>query len=380
MPTDHHNRPYRFWLSIAAILIVMCLIYGTHLVTRRTPDPIAFVFPIINFPVYWYGVVVTSAIAFGCYVAAQLALTEAIGLFERHVPLELRERPLTQLALPQALADKLQAVKIGTVGELVWQMGLNVKGLGVSAENQQQLNTQLSTIDTFNPDWLQTAPWRRWSPDHVWNSVIWALIPGMIGARLYHVLTPQPSLGITPLFYLQNPIEMINFRNGGLGIFGAIAGGALGLILYVRRNNLPLADWVDLAAIAGALIQFGARWANYFNQELFGGATDMPWGLYVDRPPAGFDAAARFHPAFLYESLWSFLTFMLLIYLWRRLAPGRIVATYLICYGFGRILLETIRLDSNTTGSLPTASIVSGCMILLGIVIHFTLRKQQARQ
>ena len=376
MPTDHHNRPYRFWLYIAAILIVMCLLYGTHLLTRQTPDPIAFVFPIINFPVYWYGIVVTSAIAFGCYIAAQLALTEAIGLFERHVPAEMRERPVSQLSLPQALADKLKGIKVGTIGELVWQMGLNVKGLGVSAENQQHLNSQLATLDGYTPDLLQDAPWRRWSPEHVWNCVVWALIPGLIGARLYHVLTPQPSLGISPLFYFQNPLEIINFRNGGLGIFGALAGGALGLILYVRRNRLPLAEWVDLAAIAGALIQFVARWANYFNQELFGSATGLPWGLWVDRPPEQFDAAARFHPAFLYESLWSFLTFLLLMYLWRRLAPGRILALYLACYGFGRILLETIRLDSNTTGNIPTASLVSGGMILLGIAIFFLLRQK----
>ena len=380
MPTDHRNRPYRFWLAIATVLFAMGLLFGSHLISRQTPDPIAFIFPFINFPVYWYGVVVTSAIAFGCYVAAQLALTEAIKIFEHHVPESLRGLSLGQWQLPQGLIEKLQEIKIGTVGELIWQMGVSVKGLGISAENQQHLSNQLATLEEFDPAWLHDRPWRRWSPEHVWNSVVWALIPGMIGARLYHVLTPQPSLGITPLFYLQNPLEIFNFRNGGLGIFGAIAGGALGLLLYVRRHHLPLADWVDLAAITGALIQFIARWANYFNQELFGSPTTLPWGLTVDRPPAGFDSLTRFHPAFLYESLWSFFTFLLLIYWWRRVTPGRIVATYLICYGFGRILLETIRLDSNVTGNLPTASLVSGGMILLGVLIHFLLRQQSVSE
>ena len=369
MPTDHRGRPHRFWYAIFAIIALMVALYAHHLLTQQTPDPIAFIVPIVNFPVYWYGVVITSAIAFGCFVVARLVLTESMRAFEAVVPAAVRNRPLAALELSEQLHAQLQAKRVGSQGELLWQMGLNAKPLEISAEDTALLEERLQVDEAVDATWFRDAPWKRWNPEHVWNSVVWALIPGVIGARLYHVLTPQPSLGITPLYYLQNPMEMLNLRNGGLGIFGAIAGAVIGLLLYLRRQRLPLAVWLDLGAIAGALMQFVARWANYFNQELFGGITELPWGLYVDRLSAGIDTVVRFHPAFLYESLWSFATFLLLMRLWRRLPPGRVAAVYLICYGFGRILLETIRLDSNTTGGIPTASIVSAGMIAIGAIV-----------
>jgi len=171
-------------------------------------------------------------------------------------------------------------------------------------------------------------------------------------------LTPSPSMaavGIeSPLDYFRNPGQLINFRSGGLGIYGGLAGGALGLFIYTRRQRLSMLGWTDLAAVGVALGQSIGRWGNFLNQELYGRPSDLPWAIWIDpthRLPAYADAT-RFHPAFLYESLWSLLTFAVLLILARRFASklltGELTALYLIFYAIGRIMLETVRLDSRT--------------------------------
>lgn len=216
------------------------------------------------------------------------------------------------------------------------------------------------------------------NPEHVWNGLVWCLIPAVIGARLYHVLTPSPSMaavGIaSPLDYWQNPYQLFNLRNGGLGIYGGIVGGALGLWLYAWRQRLDGVAWADLAVIGLALGQAVGRWGNFFNQELYGRPTNLPWAVTIEpqyRLPAYADVA-RFHPAFLYESLWNFGAFLLLQWLYRRqrLLPGELAGLYLILYAVGRVLLETVRLDSRTVAvgglTLPTATLVS---LLLGLAV-----------
>ena len=109
---------------------------------------------------------------------------------------------------------------------------------------------------------------------------LWCLILGVIGARLYHVLTPSPSMaafGIeSPIDYFRNPSQLINLRNGGLGIYGGMAGGALGLFWYTRRQKLSMIAWADLAVVGMALGQVFGRWGNYFNQELYGRPSNLP--------------------------------------------------------------------------------------------------------
>ena len=87
--------------------------------------------------------------------------------------------------------------------------------------------------------------------------------------------------------YFRNPMQLINLRNGGLGIYGAIAGGALGIIVYTRRNHLSAIEWADLAVVGLSLGQAIGRWANFFNQELYGGPTDLPWGITIENPLPG---------------------------------------------------------------------------------------------
>jgi phosphatidylglycerol:prolipoprotein diacylglycerol transferase len=126
--------------------------------------------------------------------------------------------------------------------------------------------------------WLASreAQRRGRDPQHIWDALMWVLIPGVIGARLYHVLTPSPSMGITPLWYLQNPLEILAIWKGGLGIYGALAGGSLGLWLYTQRNKLDFWAWLDIAAPGLALAQAIGRWGNFVNQELYGAPTSVP--------------------------------------------------------------------------------------------------------
>jgi phosphatidylglycerol:prolipoprotein diacylglycerol transferase len=195
------------------------------------------------------------------------------------------------------------------------------------------------------------------NPDNVWDCIIWALIGGIIGARLWHVFTPPPSMvdiGKTTLWYLTNPIEILMVWNGGLGIPGAIAGGMAGLYLFTRRHKLNFAKWADLAAPGLALGQAIGRWGNYVNQELYGAPTTLPWAISIDAPyrvPGFTDPALKFHPVFLYESIGSALIVLALLYIARRYADrlkdGDLFLIYLILYPVLRFFLEFVRLDSS---------------------------------
>jgi prolipoprotein diacylglyceryl transferase len=199
------------------------------------------------------------------------------------------------------------------------------------------------------------------------------------------------AVGIeSPLDYFRNPDQLINFRNGGLGIYGGIAGGLLGLFLYTRRQRLPMLGWTDLCAVGVALGQAFGRWGNFFNQELYGRPTNVFWAVHIDpiyRLP-GYTEFERFHPAFLYESLWSLVTFAVLLWLLRRhagrLLAGDLTALYLIFYGIGRSLLELVRLDSRTLliGGLEIAiSVAALVSILVALIMSgwLVLKHQAAK-
>ena len=183
-----------------------------------------------------------------------------------------------------------------------------------------------------------------------WDGLIWCLIFGVIGARLYHVFTPSVSSlaqGTTPLWL--RPLDIIKVWEGGLGMPGAIMGGVFGLYLFARRKKLELGTLMNAAAPGVALAQAIGRWGNYVNQELYGPPTSLPWGIRIDKPLPGYEAFQRFHPLFLYESLWNLVNFFFLLWLWRnyrdRLASGDIFLAYLVTYPLGRFLLEYLRLD-----------------------------------
>lgn len=208
---------------------------------------------------------------------------------------------------------------------------------------------------------LAAAMLARWmmrredrDPDLVWDAFMWALVFGIIGARLYHVFTPSESLraqGIDTLYYLTHPLEILSTWRGGLGMPGAILGGALGLFIFARRRKISFGMMLDYAAPGVALAQAIGRWGNFVNQELYGPPTDLPWGIFI-RPEnrlAGYELYERFHPLFFYESLWNLGLALLLIWVWRRfkgrLLAGDLFLLYLVGYPLGRFLLEFIRVD-----------------------------------
>ena len=237
--------------------------------------------------------------------------------------------------------------------------------------------------------WVVSREVRRrgLDPDHVWNALILCVILGVIGARLYHVLTPSPSMG-DPLYYFHHPLEIFNITRGGLGIYGAVAGGILGVLIYARRVKLDPWVWLDLGSPGLALGQAIGRWGNFINQELYGRPTDSPWGIYIspERRLAGYTQYERFHPTFLYESLWNLGTFVVLFSLLRRrgekLLKGEILGLYAILYSTGRILLEFVRLDSPTLWGIPIAQIVAALVILFvgGFLIYRRRRVATAGQ
>jgi phosphatidylglycerol:prolipoprotein diacylglycerol transferase len=119
---------------------------------------------------------------------------------------------------------------------------------------------------------------RGQNPEILWDMLIWVVIAGIVGARIWHILTPPPSMivqGITTQYYLTHPLLMIDIRNGGLGIPGAVIGGILAMWIYTRRKNLNLVTWLDITAPGLALAQAIGRWGNFFNQELYGAPTNF---------------------------------------------------------------------------------------------------------
>ncbi len=209
--------------------------------------------------------------------------------------------------------------------------------------------------------WLATrgAKRRNIDPELVWDGLIWVLIGGIIGARLWHIFTPTPSdiaVGLTTQYYLTHPLDAINIRNGGLGIPGAVIGGGLALYLFCRRRKTSFANWVDIAAPGLALGQAIGRWGNFVNQELYGPPTDLPWGIFIEPRYRlrGFEEFTHYHPLFLYESLWNLMNMGVLLWLSHkyedRLIPGDLLYVYLFIYPLGRFLLEFIRLNSSEIG------------------------------
>jgi len=227
---------------------------------------------------------------------------------------------------------------------------------------------------------LKEAKRKGFNSDFVWDMVPWLIIAGIIGARLWHVLTPSKSMGVGAEYYFTHPIEIIKIRQGGLGIPGAILGGVIALILYTKKNKLNFFAWADIIVPGLALAQAIGRWGNFINQELYGKPTDLPWGIFIDkvhRLPE-YMQYAHYHPLFLYESIWNLMNMFGLLWLERqsgkKLLEGDLLWTYLIIYPFGRFMLEFLRLDVSYVGGVNanqvTMLVVMAFAITMLLVRH----------
>ncbi|HLE88816.1 MAG TPA: prolipoprotein diacylglyceryl transferase [Candidatus Limnocylindria bacterium] len=211
---------------------------------------------------------------------------------------------------------------------------------------------------------LGTAEARRRGedPEVGWSMLLWVAVGGVVGARIYHVIHQWN-------FYAADPALIPQVWIGGLGIPGAVAGGALALVVYTRLNRLHTARWLDIFVIALPLGQAVGRLGNFVNQELYGPPTDLPWGIPIDAAHrigewtnlSAFPVdATRFHPLFAYEALLSLATLGLLLWISRRIAhrlyDGDMLLIYLMCYGAVRSYLETFRVQNWLIAGIPTAT------------------------
>jgi len=238
----------------------------------------------------------------------------------------------------------------------------------------------LITLGVVVATLLASAQAKRRGQDReiIWDMLFWVVIAGIVGARIWHVLTPPPSMiaqGITTQYYLTHPLLMIDIRNGGLGIPGAVIGGVLAMWIYTRRKKLGLVTWLDITAPGLALAQAIGRWGNFFNQELYGAPTNLPWKIFIDpahRLP-GFENIAYYHPLFLYESLWNLANMVILLLLSRRfldrLKIGDIFLTYLVIYPVGRFLLDFLRLDASRVAGINANQTLSAIVAVVAAVV-----------
>jgi phosphatidylglycerol:prolipoprotein diacylglycerol transferase len=376
----HKLKVEPYWYIIILLFVGALILFINHLVTGETPDRVALTISAFNFDIFWYGVIIVAGIGLGAYVTSRLAGERAEISFHDVVPAKLRRMSLSTLDLPQDIENQLRKNNVGTLGSLLYQWGLNSKMIGLKRPQNEQLFESLKAHDGVDEQWLFDAPWRQWNPDYVWSGVVWVLVFAVVGARIYHILTPSPDMARFDIYsawdYFQNPFKMVDIRSGGLGIYGGVIGGLLGLIVFSFRQRISAIAWADIAVVGLALGQAIGRWGNFINQELYGRPTDLPWAIKIDDPLPGYEQFEMFHPAFLYVSLWSLLTFFILLTLARkhrqRLYTGDITAVYFLLFAIGRILAELVRLDSRSfviggmDFGVPIATVVS---IVIGLAM-----------
>ncbi|NLD44425.1 MAG: prolipoprotein diacylglyceryl transferase [Chloroflexi bacterium] len=201
-------------------------------------------------------------------------------------------------------------------------------------------------------------------PEIAWNLLLICLFAGVVGARLYHIASSWD-------YYRVHPSEMFGLQMSGFGIYGAVLGGVVGLWAFCKYHKLRFLEWADYTAPGLLLAQAIGRWGNFFNKELFGPPTDLPWGIYIPPEhrvgpglPAEYANFEYFHPTFFYESALNFIGFLVLLTLarrWRRTRLyGDIFFLYGLIYPFIRFFIEGyFRPDAWKIAGVPTAQWVS---------------------
>lgn len=211
-------------------------------------------------------------------------------------------------------------------------------------------------------------------------SLFFVIPSGLVGARLYHVLTEYER-------YADRLASSLQFGDGGLAIYGAVAGGFLGLLIFCSFCGVRPLVFADAAAPGLVLGQAIGRWGNYFNQELFGRPSDLPWAIRIapENRPVEFADAISFHPTFLYESVWDLLVCLALLWAVRRFANrlenGDVFLIYVGLYSLGRFFVETLRVDEAfviggaTRGNLFAGGVLTFCAAALLFLRHRGARR-----
>lgn len=212
------------------------------------------------------------------------------------------------------------------------------------------------------------APWRGIAPEVMGELPIWLVPAAVIGARIYYVVFQWSE-------YAHQPGAIVAIWRGGIAIHGAIIGGILAAIAFAKIRRIAFWSLADIVAPALALGQAIGRWGNFFNSEAFGAPAppNLPWKLLipVSQRPDKMADIAYYHPTFLYESLWNFGVFLVLMGLFRRdqqarFPTGLIALVYTIAYSSGRIWIESLRTDSLMLGGIRMAQLISALGIGLG--------------
>ena len=228
---------------------------------------------------------------------------------------------------------------------------------------------------------------KRLDTEFLWDSLFWIVIWGIIGARVWHILTPSPSLvaqGVDTAYYLTHPLDAVAVWRGGLGIPGAVIGGVTSFYAQARRKGENFSEWLDVVAPALPLGQAIGRWGNFVNQELYGAPSDLPWAITIapeNRLPEFMDQAT-YHPIFLYEGLWNLMSVVVLLWIANRfekwLKAGDLFLIYLISYPIIRILLDFLRLDASEVGGF-NANQSFMVLVLIGAVATLFIRHRDAK-
>ena len=206
-------------------------------------------------------------------------------------------------------------------------------------------------------------------PEEAASIATWAVPAGVIGARLYHVATEWDR-------FSDDLGSIFKVWKGGLGIPGGILLGTIAAVVVARRRNMDIGQMLWAAAPAVPVAQAIGRLGNWWNQELFGRPTTLPWGLKIDAEnmPDGYAPGTLFHPTFLYEALWNLALAVLLIVVGRRMMtsrPGRLMALYVGGYGLGRFWVEGLRIDPAKSGGglrlnqWMAIAMMAGCLLYL---------------
>lgn len=199
--------------------------------------------------------------------------------------------------------------------------------------------------------------------EHYLDVLLWAIPIGILGARAYYVIFNWEN-------YRGDIFKIIDFRGGGLAIHGGLIFGILAAYIVCRYHKIAFLKLMDLTAPSIALGQAIGRWGNFFNSEAHGGPTDLPWAVYVD--------GQAVHPTFLYESVWCFILFVLLLILSRRIKfDGQIICIYAAAYSFERFFVEALRTDSLMIGPFKQAQVLSLAVIICAAVLYMILKRRK---